>query len=703
MKEMLGGCCVCSDERGWAENPLVYCDGQGCNVAVHQACYGIVHVPKGPWFCRKCESQERAARVKCELCPQRDGALKRTDTGVAWCHVVCALFIPEAWFANVQTMEPIVLKNVPQERFNKVCYICEENGRASKSNAGACMQCNRNGCKMNFHVTCAQAQGLLCEEAGNYGDNVKYCGYCVHHYKKLKRDANIKQIPAFKPIPADNASPEKGDNSTVETRVFKRGNKAESKEAYNAQMQQMGGQNPSVGGHTVLVSGQNPTLGGQEKQPATPPLSNSSSGIGTSTLSETSTISPTESPNQEEEEAENRGFPMCQSSINDRLALHRSVSSGSLSSVQSADLRPPIETGPMFSPSTTLSGEALSGSFTGSLDSFITGASNKISALVRAASQSDNEIDQAAMRSRSRSQEKFEKKLKRTKQLMTLGNKVNKNCGSETKDTSPSGTRKVRRKPELTTPSIGTNTNNVSLNSFSVFGGSPHFQSIGVPGPLTFSFTQNTSGSGLGGTGQDLNEGACAPPKIFPSQQSPPKDTPTGDFPASLEQLLERQWEQGSQFLMKQGEHFDIASLLHCLHQLKSENQKLEGHIRSLSTRRDHLLAVNARLGIPFSSPLHPDSFLSAEKSLDGKGTEPSLMQDVACLTADNPVQAGATTTVPGSISTSSLLPDLSTVCNGSATLYSSAPTSTADNAPTSMDVTPPSSATPDRSKADVT
>lgn len=36
MKEMVGGCCVCSDERGWAENPLVYCDGQGCTVAVHQ-------------------------------------------------------------------------------------------------------------------------------------------------------------------------------------------------------------------------------------------------------------------------------------------------------------------------------------------------------------------------------------------------------------------------------------------------------------------------------------------------------------------------------------------------------------------------------------------------------------------------------------------------------------------------------------------
>lgn len=63
MKEMVGGCCVCSDESGSLENPLVYCDGDGCNVAVHQACYGIITVPQGPWFCKRCESQERAARV----------------------------------------------------------------------------------------------------------------------------------------------------------------------------------------------------------------------------------------------------------------------------------------------------------------------------------------------------------------------------------------------------------------------------------------------------------------------------------------------------------------------------------------------------------------------------------------------------------------------------------------------------------------
>ncbi|XP_057699643.1 protein AF-17-like isoform X2 [Corythoichthys intestinalis] len=186
MREMVGGCCVCSDERGWAENPLVYCDGHGCNVAVHQACYGIVQVPTGPWFCRKCESQERAARVRCELCPHKDGALKRTDSG-GWAHVVCALYIPEVQFANVLTMEPIILQYVPHERYMKTCYICEDHGRESKAACGACMACNRQGCRQAFHVTCAQMAGLLCEEEGPEADNVKYCGYCKHHYNKMQK------------------------------------------------------------------------------------------------------------------------------------------------------------------------------------------------------------------------------------------------------------------------------------------------------------------------------------------------------------------------------------------------------------------------------------------------------------------------------------------------------------------------------------
>ncbi|XP_055006752.1 protein AF-10 isoform X2 [Boleophthalmus pectinirostris] len=222
MKEMIGGCCVCSDERGWAENPLVYCDGHGCNVAVHQACYGIVQVPTGPWFCRKCESQERAARVRCELCPHKDGALKRTDNG-GWAHVVCALYIPEVEFANVSTMEPIVLQSVPHDRYNKTCYICEDQGRESKAATGACMTCNKHGCRQAFHVTCAQFAGLLCEEQGSDADNVKYCGYCKYHHSKLKHKERDRHKPKHKKSSMDMSPslvlpnimvPEKNYNST---------------------------------------------------------------------------------------------------------------------------------------------------------------------------------------------------------------------------------------------------------------------------------------------------------------------------------------------------------------------------------------------------------------------------------------------------------------------------------------------------------
>ena len=37
-----------------------------------------------------------------------------------WCHVICALFIPEAWFGDTATMEPIILSRIPADRYNKV-------------------------------------------------------------------------------------------------------------------------------------------------------------------------------------------------------------------------------------------------------------------------------------------------------------------------------------------------------------------------------------------------------------------------------------------------------------------------------------------------------------------------------------------------------------------------------------------------------
>ena len=57
LKAMVGGCCVCADDTGFSNNLLVYCDG--CDVAVHQGCYGIFNVPEGDWFCRRCEFKQK--------------------------------------------------------------------------------------------------------------------------------------------------------------------------------------------------------------------------------------------------------------------------------------------------------------------------------------------------------------------------------------------------------------------------------------------------------------------------------------------------------------------------------------------------------------------------------------------------------------------------------------------------------------------
>ena len=96
--------------------------------------------------------------------------------------------------------------------------------------------------------------------------------------------------------------------------------------------------------------------------------------------------------------------------------------------------------------------------------------------------------------------------------------------------------------------------------------------------------------------------------------------------PQTLEELLERHWEQGSRFLMEQASHFDIASLLSSLHQLKEENLGLEDSVDRLIARRDHLLAVRARLLALNSLTL--GSFSQEGGAGGGRRTEPLPVQN---------------------------------------------------------------------------
>ncbi|XP_076653084.1 coiled coil domain containing protein Alhambra isoform X5 [Halictus rubicundus] len=791
MKEMLGGCCVCSDERGWTENPLVYCDGQGCTVAVHQACYGIVTVPTGPWYCRKCESQERSARVRCELCPSRDGALKRTDQA-GWAHVVCALYIPEVRFGNVTTMEPIILQLIPSERFSKSCYICEEQGRGSRANVGACMQCNKTGCRQQFHVTCAQALGLLCEEAGNYLDNVKYCGYCQHHYSKLKKGGNVKTIPPYKPIPADNGSSDSSPEKEAETPI-----KSSSSETIVTQSESVFGHDGTASTTAVqaIKPGTNPSTGHKNSGPT---KSNSSTSNKTSSHSKkrktgarTPTVIGNENSNQSVSSEASGSVVVAVTSVvqqavssnnvqttiteatslstttepekSKKLKVESPIQSTSSTPVSTESTTTPVimavtqsqSSIVTHSPTTTSNSIVVSVPLTatslpGTVQSVVTSAPTlyqqlQQSIITTAAameprtsampnSERFNTEDAPVKRSRSQSSDKQEKTRKpkrgssnsqpalqqsqqqaqaQQQQVQSAASSVVTSVSSSAVvTTSKRGGRHNHQTPPpaitvAPVPSIiqgptltGGHFSSVSAGSTIAMGptvkesppSSPGSESMSSNGPgrrkrksasaasttpipsasstptLTqpkeekdvklfqngvsaphmlgnqlnptstmaqkmsdtlsqeleahsiFTEASNSTTNLVGPqlhsrviASQIRSSQAGAPPTSFSSVFNTNPNTNMantagnaalggGAIPQTLDQLLERQWEQGSQFLMEQAQHFDIASLLSCLHQLRAENLRLEEHVNSLLQRRDHLLAVNARLAIPLTS-----------------------------------------------------------------------------------------------------
>ncbi|XP_026562026.1 protein AF-10 isoform X2 [Pseudonaja textilis] len=706
MKEMIGGCCVCSDERGWAENPLVYCDGHGCNVAVHQACYGIVQVPTGPWFCRKCESQERAARVKCELCPHKDGALKRTDGG-GWAHVVCALYIPEVQFANVSTMEPIVLQSVPHDRYNKTCYICEEQGRESKAASGACMTCNKHGCRQAFHVTCAQFAGLLCEEEGNGADNVQYCGYCKYHFSKLKYKEKEKHRQKHKKqtdsspcllVPSLTVTTEKTYTSTTNNSMTGSLKRLEDTTARftNANFQEVSAHASSgkdvseargseskgkkSAGHNSGQRGRKP---GAARTPGTAVSAactfQQGNFLGTPNSTKSSSGSSAQSPQDflsfTDSDLRNDSYIHSQQTLSTKDVYKGEIGSqeGGLNCFTSLINLP--------STSTVSSQPTIFDSSPGEL-----GSSNLTPAGYKRAESSGIEDETIK-----------EKKRKGNKQCKhgpgrPKGNKSQENishlsvCSASPTSSVASAAGSITSSNLQKSPTL---LRNGSLQSLSV-GSSPIGSGIYSSNEVAVSFPNVVSGSGsstpvssshlpqpssslvqqvgtLSSTSSVATAVAATQALAGSSFGLPPShvygnrlnsnstmashttqaeniqlDQDTGDnsrslvgrggspkgsisprspvsnlqirydqsgnssvehlppTPSTIEQLLERQWSEGQQFLLEQGTPSDILGMLKSLHQLQVENRHLEEQIKNLTAKKERLQLLNAQLSVPF-------------------------------------------------------------------------------------------------------
>ncbi|XP_046534404.1 protein AF-10 isoform X10 [Equus asinus] len=613
MKEMIGGCCVCSDERGWAENPLVYCDGHGCSVAVHQACYGIVQVPTGPWFCRKCESQERAARVRCELCPHKDGALKRTDNG-GWAHVVCALYIPEVQFANVSTMEPIVLQSVPHDRYNKTCYICDEQGRESKAATGACMTCNKHGCRQAFHVTCAQFAGLLCEEEGNGADNVQYCGYCKYHFSKLKKSKRGSNRSYDQSL-SDSSSHSQDKHHEKEKKKYKE--KDKHKQKHKKQPEPSPALVPSLTVTTekTYTSTSSNSISGSLKR-----LEDTAARFTNANFQEVSAHTTSGKDVSEARGSEGKGKKSSAHSSGQRGRKPGGRNPGPTVSAASPFQQ---EISMQYRhdgacPTTTFS-ELLNAIHNDRDDnSTLTKQELKFIGIYNSndvAVSFPNVVSGSGSSTPVSSSHLPQQSSGHLQQVGAL---------------SPSATSSAA--PAVAT----TQANTLSGSSLSQVPSHMYGNRLNPNSSMAALIAQSENNQ----TDQDLGDnsrslvGRGSSPRGSLSPRSPvsslqirydqPSSSGLENLPpaaASIEQLLERQWSEGQQFLLEQGTPGDILGMLKSLHQLQVENRRLEEQIKNLTAKKERLQLLNAQLSVPFPtittnpSPSHQMHAFSAQNA----------------------------------------------------------------------------------------
>ncbi|XP_038616150.1 lysine-specific demethylase 4A [Tachyglossus aculeatus] len=127
-----------------------------CSVCVHASCYGVSpERATEDWMCSRCAAN--ALEEDCCLCSLRGGALQRANDD-RWVHVMCAVAVLEAKFVNITERSPVDVSKIPLLRFKLKCIFCK---KRRKRIAGCCVQCSHGRCPTSFHVSCAQAAGVM--------------------------------------------------------------------------------------------------------------------------------------------------------------------------------------------------------------------------------------------------------------------------------------------------------------------------------------------------------------------------------------------------------------------------------------------------------------------------------------------------------------------------------------------------------------
>ncbi|XP_047951127.1 bromodomain-containing protein 1 [Salvia hispanica] len=189
-------CAVCDSTDGDPADPIVLCDG--CDLMVHATCYGhpfTAGIPDGDWYCAQClhsqSEKNQPPPPSCCLCPVGGGALKPTTDG-RWAHLVCAIYVPEVFFADSAGREGINCDRVVKRRWETKCYIC-------KSKNGCAIDCSEPKCGLAFHVSCGLKEELCIEYREGKGKSrgsvvAAFCSPHTHLWKKQEQTGKFKIV-----------------------------------------------------------------------------------------------------------------------------------------------------------------------------------------------------------------------------------------------------------------------------------------------------------------------------------------------------------------------------------------------------------------------------------------------------------------------------------------------------------------------------
>ena len=200
-------CDICKKADSPVKNPIVYCDGEGCEVQVHKNCYAIRKIPKADWLCNRCAANAPPT-IACSKCSSTKPSGAMTCKFGVWTHINCLdenlkmQFLRGKSYSNVQTRRSSMARLTARDR-NDIWEIIFRSETVAK-----CPICRINVIKKEGSFQCAHvdAHAKGCgetaqDEIWNMLPSCAKCNLTCNTKNLLDfMDSSIMMRPHIKPL-----------------------------------------------------------------------------------------------------------------------------------------------------------------------------------------------------------------------------------------------------------------------------------------------------------------------------------------------------------------------------------------------------------------------------------------------------------------------------------------------------------------------